>query len=134
PNADWLVDSNMSFNVHYEHRTYFTQGSLTLLCGLVGLHVYECAPCYDDGQYLRLVGRLDTNTEIPRPATDERFLLAARQLGIGYHEAVTRWRDRLDRSRSGGRTLLWGAGGRGVSFLTAVDPDGQLIDLAVDIN
>jgi hypothetical protein len=52
----------------------------------------------------------------------------------GYRDVVDRWREELDALRSsGGRSVIWGAGSKGVAFLSAMG-DGQAIEYAVDIN
>jgi hypothetical protein len=52
----------------------------------------------------------------------------------GYRETVERWRDELDELRaSGGRSVIWGAGSKGVAFLSAMG-SSQSIEYAVDIN
>jgi hypothetical protein len=44
------------------------------------------------------------------------------------------WRRRIARIvEDGGRPVLWGAGSRGVQFLTLADPDGRL-SAVVDLN
>jgi hypothetical protein len=50
----------------------------------------------------------------------------------GYESVIDSWRLKLESvTRSGGKAVIWGAGSKGVAFLSAV---GGFIDAAVDIN
>ncbi len=126
PNATWLLESGMSWNVHYEHCSYFAAETLRRTCEAAGLRLLETTPVYEGGQYLRAIAARAENPPL---------VAAARRFGDAYHHSVNRWTTELRRVKENDqRILLWGAGGRGASFLAAVDPEGVLIDCAVDVN
>jgi hypothetical protein len=50
------------------------------------------------------------------------------------HETAARWRDRIGAERAAGRrTVIWGAGSKGVAFLVTLGV-GHAVEAAVDIN
>jgi hypothetical protein len=135
PNAAWILESRMAWNIHYEHCSYFTEQTLGRLFAAVGWRVLACEPCYADGQYLRLVGRHDPAARQHPVALPAGILTAAREFGESYARALSGWTRRLAAAKSAGlRIALWGAGGRGSSFLAAVDPGRSYVDFAVDVN
>lgn len=135
PNADWLLGNRMAWNVHYEHRSYFTADTLRRACAAQGMRVLECVPCYVDGQYLRLLAVAGDAPTSVLCLADPRTVESARDFAGAYWEQRSRWSARLASwAGSGLRTVLWGAGGRGTSFLAAVDPGARLVDFTVDAN
>jgi hypothetical protein len=68
-------------------------------------------------------------------AADRDRQLAAVAGFLGRHEAERKaWRDRIgDLVERGARPVLWGAGSRGVQFLTFAD-DGRRLAAVVDVN
>lgn len=135
PNATWILDQRMAWNVHYEHCSYFTAEALHPVFESAGWRVLTCEPCYTEGQYLRVVGRLDDAVDQRPVASPVRIVDAARRFGGDYARRRDYWIGRLAEAKSAGmRIALWGAGGRGSSFLAAVDPDRRYVDFAVDVN
>ena len=73
-------------------------------------------------------------TPAPETAIRDRQLHAVAGFGDRQLAEVQRWRTTIDTlSRDGGRPVLWGAGSRGVQFLTFADPHRQLAAV-VDVN
>lgn len=135
PNAAWILGSRMTWNVHYEHCSYFTEQTLRRAFAAAGWRVLACGPCYGDGQYLRLVGCHDPAARQAPAAVPAGGMAAAREFGESYARARADWTRRLADAKSAGlRVALWGAGGRGSGFLAAVDPDRSYVDFAVDVN
>jgi SAM-dependent methyltransferase len=127
PNAEWVLRDGMAWNIHYEHCSYFTAGTLRTVCAAAGLRVLESVPVYHDGQYLRAIAVLD--------AVEPAVMETARRFGASYRAAVASWTQRLRAAGDAGRrVILWGAGGRGASFLAAVDRAGVLVQFTVDVN
>ena len=135
PNAAWVLGSQMAWNVHYEHCSYLTEHTLRWVFAAAGWRVLACEACYADGQYLRLVGRHDPGT-LKRPVIlPAGILTAAREFGESYARQRADWTKRLAAAKSADlRIALWGAGGRGTSFLAAVDSGRSYVDFAVDVN
>jgi hypothetical protein len=137
PNAAWILDASRVWNLHFEHRWYFDARSLSRCAARAGLHVVSCEPCYDDGQYLRMIAvpAVAAARRPPRGTTEADHRQKA--LATSFEREVTAWRQRLARWHRAGRVVvLWGAGGRGTSFLNAVCAQEHisLVASAVDIN
>jgi hypothetical protein len=71
---------------------------------------------------------------LPGVAERDRQLAAVRDFAARHHAERAAWRDRLATlAARGARPVLWGAGSRGVQFLTLADPDHRLAAV-VDVN
>ena len=124
------------WDVYYEHCSYFSLGSLARLFRRTGFEVLHLELDYDD-QYLLIEAKPSTVPAAGRehPLEDD---LAAIRAGATryrdqYRQTVTRWSEEFaDAERSGDRPVIWGAGSKGVSFLTSLGSDA--IRYAVDIN
>lgn len=135
PNVGWILKQRMAWNIHYEHCSYFTEPILRQVFAAAGWQVLACEPCYADGQYLRLVGRHDHEVHWHPPPATAVDLTLAREFAENYATERFGWHQRLAAAKASGRRVaLWGAGGRGSSFLAAVDPGRSYVDFAVDIN
>ena len=139
PNASWVFTQQRAWNVYYEHCSYFTLDLLPRLFEASGFETLACAPCYDDDQHLRIDARPGALSRERPPCSNGRVGGDVARLPEG--------------SRGGGRGLagapgpvegesrrvaIWGAGGRGITFLNTVcdEPAESLaqIEFAIDIN
>ena len=126
------------WDTYYEHCSYFTAGSLARLFRTTGFEVLDVWPAYDD-QYVIVEAR---PSDVPAPGTPlpieddlEAIDAAVRHFAASYNEVVETWRARIKAvTDSGGRTVIWGSGSKGVAFLAALGSDARLVEAAVDIN
>ncbi|MFZ4584601.1 MAG: class I SAM-dependent methyltransferase [Acidimicrobiia bacterium] len=123
------------WDVYYEHCSYFTPGSLARLMRREGFDVTELALDYDD-QYTLCFGAAGDGSS---PQCDLEDDLEATAAAVEHFRVAVPERleelaatVRAERDR-GGRTVIWGAGSKGVAFLTTLGVD-DAIELAVDIN
>lgn len=137
PNTRYTLDNVSLWDVIYEHRTYFTRGSLARLFAAAGFDVVAAEDTYA-GQFTAVTARPSAPGragEIAIPVEPASELTAA--VARFSEEAARRidaWRDRLaELARTGRRVALWGAGARGVNFLNVADPE-RTIEVAVDLN
>ena len=129
PNADYMVERNAVWDVIYEHPSYFTHKSLGWLCRRHDLSPIVLEASFG-GQYLAAHARLGDH---PTAATPPSAHPA--DFGRCFDEIRLRWARRLAAEReSGGRTAIWGAGSKGVSFVAVVEGAADAIELAVDLN
>jgi SAM-dependent methyltransferase len=124
------------WDFYYEHCSYFTPGSLARLFRQAGFELLDLALDYDD-QYILLEGR-PANGRPPQPhplEEDPQYLAeAVRHFARSFAATRAHWRERLGRARGEGRrTVIWGAGSKGVSFLTTLGIEDE-IEYAVDVN
>jgi len=85
---------------------------------------------YDD-QYILIEARAGAGGEpLPLEEKPETVAEAVTEFRRAYDTRVAEWRERL---RSARRPVIWGAGSKGVAFLTTIGA-GAGIELAVDVN
>lgn len=135
PDVRRVLEEIAFWDVYYEHCSYFSAGSLARLFRATGFEVIDVSLDYDD-QYLLVEARpsdlLPAQGE-PLPIEDDLTALdeLVDTFSQGYSDKLTEWAAQID--EAGDRVVIWGAGSKGVSFLTALGEDSP-IRYAVDIN
>lgn len=136
PDVRRVLDEVAFWDVYYEHCSYFSLGSLARLFRATGFEVLHLEMDYDD-QYLLIEAR---PAAIPAPGEifdveDDiaELIELTEAFGSGYAKILDRWRSEIAQvAEAGQRTVIWGAGSKGVSFLTNLG--SELVSAAVDIN
>jgi hypothetical protein len=93
------------------------------------------------GQYLWVEARATdgsaaSSTAAARPPADEVEVALSQAAGFAdlHRKTIASWADQLaDARRAGQRVALWGAGTKGVTFLSSV-PGAADVELVVDVN
>jgi SAM-dependent methyltransferase len=125
------------WDIYYEHCSYFTAESLSLLFRQSGFDVLEVWTDYD-GQYLMISTK---PSRTPATAVEKPDLTVLDQ-EIEYFTSnqkarMASWKNKLEQTKNNGkRAVVWGSGSKGVAFLTALNlhtPDSE-IEYVVDIN
>ncbi|MGC2400875.1 MAG: class I SAM-dependent methyltransferase [Acidobacteriaceae bacterium] len=125
------------WDIYYEHCSYFTADSLSLLFRQCGFDILEVWTDYDD-QYLMISTKPSRTpaTFVEKPdstALDQEIEFFTRN----QKERMASWKSKLEQTVSNGkRAVIWGSGSKGVAFLTALKlytPDSE-IEYVVDIN
>jgi SAM-dependent methyltransferase len=138
PDVKRVLEEVAFWDVYHEHCSYFSLGSLARLFRRTGFEVLHLELDYDD-QYLLIEAR--PSAVVPAvggPLPVENDLELLRRGVEKYHTEVgalrESWRGRLAGLRQrGGKAVIWGAGSKGVSFLTNLGLRDE-IEYAVDIN
>jgi SAM-dependent methyltransferase len=126
------------WDVYYEHCSYFTPGSLARLFRSSGFDVLELELDYD-GQYILIEcrpagGELGPPKAHPLEEPVSEVAEAVRGFQAGLAAIQRDWSGRLAALRADGRRpVIWGAGSKGVSFLTTLGIEHE-IEYAVDVN
>ncbi len=134
PDTQRVLDEVAFWDVYYEHCSYFSAGSLARLFERAGFQVTHLEYVYDD-QYLIIDAVPLPEGEAPTPWDLDD--MAALRRGVEhyrttYAETIASWRHRLTEASQRGETaVIWGAGSKGVSFLSVLGAD---VAAAVDIN
>jgi hypothetical protein len=120
------------WDLYYEHCSYFTPGSLARLFRREGFDVLDLAMDFDD-QYILIEARPGRGTSPTLPLEDDldATLAAASGFRATIDGELDRWRGEVG-ARTDGDVVIWGAGSKGVAFLTTLSVAG--IERAVDIN
>ena len=123
--------STAGWEVIYPHVSYFDAYSLVRMVQRAGWRVEDTGTLF--GGMCRCI-EISAHVDEPRrgeqpvPGTAERDRQLAAVTGFAERHLAERaaWQERItELARQGGRPVLWGAGSRGVQFLTFADPDRQ---------
>jgi hypothetical protein len=125
------------WEVIYPHVSYFDAYPLCRIFRRAGWQV-EGTGTYFSGMFRWIEVSANrepaTTTDLPGISARDRQLAAIRQFHARHVAQRERWRCEIaELAAAGARPVLWGAGSRGVQFLTAVDPYRRL-SAVVDVN
>jgi len=136
PDVTRILRELAFWDIYYEHCSYFSLGSLARLFRRCGFDVTDLWKDYDD-QYLMIEARpgdgksgplLEQGNDLDTLARDVTYFSG------NYQHKMDKWRSALKQIRSSGwRTVIWGAGSKGVAFLTTLNIRDE-IEYAVDVN
>jgi Methyltransferase domain/C-methyltransferase C-terminal domain len=133
----WRVLRETAFwDLFYEHCSYFTAGSLARAFRTAGLGPDRLDRTFDD-QYLVLTAhaaRPGEGKALPLEESPADVVELAATFADGVDRAREKWGTLLGVARERGeKTVIWGAGSKGVGFLTALGLADE-VAYAVDVN
>jgi SAM-dependent methyltransferase len=136
--AGQAFEQQNTWSIHYEQCNYFGLESLQNLFQQSGFHVLEAGSCTGNEQYLFLeaqVAQKSSSREWPVQRTPAPMLPAEfANFAPVHRRRVRQWRQKVGSFCAGGnKVVVWGTGGKGVSFLNALGSESG-IRFAVDIN
>jgi SAM-dependent methyltransferase len=132
--------STAGWEVIYPHVSYFDAYSLVRIVERAGWRVEDTGTLF--GGMFRFIEMSVNREDQPRAGTAalpgledrDRQLASIATFAQRNEDERTRWRSRIaELADAGHRPVLWGAGSRGVQFLTFADPDRRLAAV-VDVN
>jgi hypothetical protein len=139
PDAGYVLSAAGLWDVIYPHVGYYTAPALAHLVARCGFAPLEVATSFG-GQYLWVEARAtsgsaaSSTSAAPSPEDVEVALAQADGFAELHRKTIGSWADRLaDAHRRGLRVALWGAGTKGVTFLTTV-PGAADVATVVDVN
>jgi Methyltransferase domain/C-methyltransferase C-terminal domain len=135
PDVTRILEEDAFWDIYYEHCSYFSASSLVRLFRDAGFQPQDVRREYAN-QYVTIEARACDGTASSRVAEDDFADLRNLVANFATHvpERITQWRRRLERYREKGlRTVIWGAGSKGVAFVSTLNVPGS-IRCAVDIN
>jgi len=135
PNIFPTLEQQTSWDIIYEHCTYFSIGSLARLLSQAGFRVTHAHETYER-QFITVEATTDSSVADRSAEFDDMRELteAVEKFDIAWRKRLADWTERLAQAkREGKRVAMWGTGARGVNFLNLVDPD-RTIGCAIDIN
>jgi len=126
-----------TWSIHYEQSNYFSKESFAGVFQRCGFDVIEAGTCYEGDQYLFVDaapagfdGEDSDLKESGRLELPEAISNFARR----HEEKLNTWQDRLARWKARGeRVVLWGTGGKGITFVNSLDT-AEVIPFVVEIN
>jgi SAM-dependent methyltransferase len=136
PDVTRILRELAFWDIYYEHCSYFSPGSLARLFRRCGFEVLELFTDYGD-QYVMLEARPSLGpTSAVLPQEEELSALAQDVATFADHVRwkIEGWQQTLRQMhRARQRVVIWGAGSKGVTFLTTLKVQDE-IGYAVDIN
>jgi SAM-dependent methyltransferase len=134
PDVMRVLDEGAFWDIYYEHCSYFSVYSLFQLFSSAGFHVLAVGREYGN-QYVTIEAAANGVKGAEGAEGDLNDLSNAVQaFASGVPKRIAEWRKRLEGYRENGfRTVIWGAGSKGVAFVSTVNVPGS-IGYAVDIN
>jgi hypothetical protein len=128
PCAEWILRQRAFHDLFYEHCSIFSEKALGIALQQSGWQLERIERAFG-GQYLVAVAR----TAADAAAVDDSKVFMTR-LAAERSQYVSAWVAEVKRMRAKGPVMVWGAGAKGASFATLVDPRSELLDCFVDIN
>jgi SAM-dependent methyltransferase len=132
--------STAGWEVIYPHVSYFDAYSLARIAERAGWRIEDTGTLFSGMfRFIELSANRESAPRLgSRPMPDsgarDRQLAAVRDFPDRHFAERAAWRERIAAlADAGARPVLWGAGSRGVQFLTFADPDRQLAAV-VDVN
>ena len=136
PDVLRVLEEGAFWDIYYEHCTYFTPGSLARLFRQTGFELLELELDYDD-QYILIVAKPapgPTQPSLPLEDDLARIRRGVESFQRTCSEGIARWQGVFDElGTQGEEAVIWGAGSKGVSFLTTLQSPAA-VRRAVDIN
>ncbi len=135
PDVLRVLKEEAFWDVYYEHCSYFGIGSLARLFRKAGFDVLDLGREYSD-QYVTIEARAGDRGVSPSPGEDDLSDLETlvQSFAARVPRRIAEWKARLECYRMKGlKTVVWGAGSKGVSFLSTLNVPGA-IQYVVDIN
>jgi SAM-dependent methyltransferase len=135
PCLEWILRHRVVWDLFYEHCSLFTPSSLRQVFRTARFDVRQVEHVFG-GQYLWLHATTGPQRPLPGPASIPvaELVALARSFGLHAESARVRWLEQLRYLTRLGRTALWGAGAKGVTFCNLIDPEAARITCVVDVN
>ncbi|MFT7640744.1 MAG: SAM-dependent methyltransferase [Pirellulaceae bacterium] len=134
-NAFRAFQEKETWSIHYEQCNYFSKDSLNNLFQRCGFDVKEASTCYEGGQYL-YCNAVPRSESLPVAPLTPRMELPAALMNFGktHQRILSEWSQRFAEMKARGeRVVVWGTGGKGISFLNALK-DNTVVENVVEIN
>jgi cyclopropane fatty-acyl-phospholipid synthase-like methyltransferase len=133
PNVERVLNERAFWDIYYEHCSYFSLESLARLFSACGFEVLELYKDFGD-QYLMLTARPADKSIVAAEDAAEQLAGEVTRFKETIPQVLEAWKRQLKQANAQGkRTVIWGAGSKGVAFLTTLGIRDE-IAYAVDIN
>ena len=136
PNVRRILRDLAFWDIYYEHCSYFSLGSLSRLFQNCGFDVIDLWKDYDD-QYLMIAAKPGTGSKNRILSQGKDLANLAQEIDFfaeNYQRKIRTWQSDLrEIEQNGKRAVIWGAGSKGVAFLTTLGVR-DTIKYAVDID
>lgn len=136
PDMERILEEKAFWDIYYEHCSYFSAASLSALFKGCGFDVLNLDRGYQN-QYLMIEARPASDCEqnkTPSPAEIMKLSEKVKLFKENINSKISFWKELIRKKNlEGKKIVLWGAGSKGVAFLTTLQIQSE-IEFAVDIN
>lgn len=134
PCVEWIFENKVMFDFFYEHCSYFSRKSISKAFELAGFEIVSIDRIFN-GQYLWLEARPAEDTgELQSSSYTQNIDPSSIVFSKNEFEWKRRALEQISIYSKGGKTAIWGAGAKGVTFLNLIDPELKYIDCVIDVN
>jgi len=131
PTVEWILENKIIWDFTYEHCSFFTKNSLTTAFQYSGFQVKDVSTLFE-GQYLWMEAVPYEKYEMTKtPGQISRLVKA---FEISEKKITKEWKIKIKMLANKGKVALWGAGGKGTTFVNLFDKEHRLIDCLIDLN
>ena len=123
-------ECNEVWSIHFEQCNYFSKWSLENTIRAAGFEITQSSTCYGKDQYL-FIEAIASESEQPLQRPSLECVQKVKEFPQNFDRRKRRWQDQLNEIDGG--VVLWGAGGKGITFLNSID-SSETVDAVVDIN
>jgi SAM-dependent methyltransferase len=131
PGVEWMLETLAIWDFFYEHASYFGARSLANVLAVAGFRPLSLERVFGD-QYL-WTRAAPSAPQRPEPPPAEYFAALDSFVGREAGE-ISRWRDDVEAWGADGEVAVWGAGGKGATFLNLIDADRRRVSVVVDVH
>ncbi|WP_232897337.1 class I SAM-dependent methyltransferase [Pontibaca salina] len=132
PNAGWMLDGVSMWDVIYEHVGYWSAPALTTAFVRAGFEPVNVSTGYSE-QFLMIEARPAKIRQRDFVATGtDKIKTLSNQFAASAQEEMIAWRARL--GSQAGKTVIWGAGSKGITFANAMGTVHSTLDALIDLN
>ena len=132
PNVMYTLVDMGTWDIIYEHCSYFNRESLAWLFSLTDFHVRDVRETFS-GQFLT-IDALPTDNIGNRREYSREISEHVDRFTSNYQQKVGTWQEKIDKIKERGqKAVVWGAGSKGVSFLNTLNAE-HAIEYVVDLN
>jgi SAM-dependent methyltransferase len=138
PNLRFTLDELAIWDLINEHVSYFNASSISRLFAQNGFQVHRVEETYE-GQFLTLEATIYVTPPQRQhadmlPSAPQSLAASVEVFSQRFQEKTALWQHRLNKIQSRGeKTVLWGAGSKGISFLNFLNVKDE-VPYVVDIN
>ncbi len=151
PCVKWILGNVSFLDFFYEHCSYFSEESITTALKISGFSVNNVKHTFG-GQYMWIDAHLNNynnkcnenndnninnndNISVDNNTISLDLLLKLSERYVKLENSIIKkYMNKIKDLYSKGKTSIWGAGAKGVTFVNLFDPKCKYIDCVIDIN
>ena len=135
-NGAHALQAGETWSICYELCNYFVLDTLVYATELAGLRVLSSGYCYGNDQYIYVEAEVNESVEKNSGSRDVNQAIEHSVLSFqeSHQQSLSAWHERIANLReTHKKAVVWGSGGKGISFLNAVDAS-DVFPVVIDIN